>query len=76
MKLLKVLLVASLLGGCTQLVPFIDRPVPDETLMQPCPTLEPLMNGNGEAVLRKLVEWAGQYRECAAGKDKLIEAVR
>lgn len=45
------------------------------SLRQPCPPLQPPADGTGAAVLRTLVEWAGQYRECADRHQQLAQAV-
>ena len=45
------------------------------SLRQPCPPLQPPADGSGAAVLRTMVEWAGQYRECADRHGRLVEAL-
>ena len=44
--------------------------------MQTCPALTPLDGKTGADVVRKFVEVGKMYRECADGKQKLIDAVK
>ena len=70
-------IVASVLtlAGCSSLrVQSEPLPVP-ASLRQPCPPLQPPADGTGAAVLRTLVEWAGQYRECADRHRQLAGAL-
>ena len=64
-----------MLAGCSSLrVPSEPTPIP-ASLRQPCPPLQPPADGTGAAVLRTLVEWAGQYRECADRHRQLAGAL-
>lgn len=68
------LLCAWALTACGSL----PKPPPVEvpaSLRQPCPPLQPPADGSGAAVLRTMVEWAGQYRECADRHGRLVEAL-
>jgi len=44
--------------------------------MQPCQALTPLEGKTGVDIVRKFVEVGKLYRECADGKQKLIDAVK
>lgn len=75
---MKAALLAALLAlaGCAAApARRMDTPPIPAALTQPCPPLTPLADGTGAAVLKKLVEVAGQYHECAAAKDALDTAV-
>lgn len=50
-------------------------PVLPASLRQPCQPLTMPADGTGAAVLRTLVEWAQQYRECADRHRAAVAAV-
>lgn len=45
-------------------------------LIQPCPPLTDLEDAKGGTVLRKLIEVAEMYYDCAQSKQALIDAVQ
>jgi hypothetical protein len=65
-----------MMTGCaSQTVPY-QAPILPANLTQPCPPLAALDSGTGAAVLGKLVEVAGMYRDCAAAHAALIDATK
>ena len=68
---------ALMLTACVALTP----PLPDRApipanLTSPCPSLTPLDEGSGAAVLRKVVEISEQYYDCARKHKGLANAVK
>ncbi len=53
-----------------------DRAALPPDLVQPCPSLPPLIDGTAGAVLRWALDTIEQYGECARGKQALIDAVQ
>lgn len=46
------------------------------SLMQECEPLAPLESGDMAALAGKVVEVAGQYHRCAAGKAALVKTIK
>jgi len=67
-----VLLAVLVVPGCQSLTTPLQ--VPNELLVR-CPDLTPLDEGTAGEVVWKIVEVAGQYYNCQARLDALIDAV-
>ena len=70
-----IVMCALTLTGCGSLSKPLEPPPIPASLRQPCPPLQPPADGTGAMILRTLVEWAGQYRECADRHQQLAQAV-
>lgn len=78
MKTAVVAIAAFALAGCPAVKqPELQKPVLQANLLQPCPELAEHNGGkDGASLLATLLEWAGQYHECAARHQALVEAVK
>ncbi|TXH46574.1 MAG: hypothetical protein E6Q97_29355 [Desulfurellales bacterium] len=78
MKTAVVVIAAAALAGCPAVKqPELQKPVLQANLLQPCPELTEHNGGkDGGSLLATLLEWAGQYHECAARQKALVEAVK
>lgn len=80
-RLLSALCIATcalMMQGCgSSKQPELQKPVLQANLLQPCPELTEHNGGkDGASLLATLLEWAGQYHECAARHQALVEAVK
>lgn len=62
--------------GCASSPTVSTKPTLPASLTTECPPLSKPENGTGAALLPWAVETVELYRECAAGKKALIEAVK
>lgn len=62
--------------GCNSLMTRSDQAKVSESLLFKCGDLPLLDNGNLDTITALLVEIAGQYHQCSAGKKALIDAVK
>lgn len=70
-----VMSVLMMTGCATPIQPLPDKlPLP-ANLTSHCPNLEPLSDGTGASVLRKLIEVSELYYECQRKHKALVEAV-
>ena len=74
---LSLLLAASALMGCVHLTaPSTVRAPLDASLLEPCPPLSLLADGDSKTVLRWMLVSADAYQDCASKHQRLVEAVR
>lgn len=66
----------TMTGCATPTAPSEGRAPLPESLTRPCEKLEPLDNGTGGAVLKKLIEVSERYYECARRHKALVDAVQ
>ena len=61
--------------GCQKSI-VLSKPVIPANLMQPCPTLNQIEQGNGKDVLLWAVDTVAKYNECDAKHAALVEALK
>ena len=72
-----LLLAASQAMGCVHLTaPSTVRAPLDASLLEPCPPLDLLVDGDSKTVLRWMLVSADAYQDCALRHGRLVEAVR
>ena len=77
LKNLSILAAVFSLQGClASMPPSTARAPVDQSLIEPCPPLSPLADGDSKTVLRWSLATVDAYADCSSRHQRLVEAVK
>ncbi|WP_449237014.1 Rz1-like lysis system protein LysC [Basilea psittacipulmonis] len=71
--LLIVIVLLSLLSGCSHFNKPLQKPTLPYEVVAPCPTVQPLKNNSWDALATAYIELLGQYTQCSAKHDSMVD---